>query len=415
MYASAWRIVFAVCGLCIASACGDEVDGQWMRSELKFPLPMPMLIIEHGYPAETHTVTTDDGYILTLHRIPFSPVSNNTKNKRPVVFIQHGLLSSSVDWIIMGPGKSLAYLLADAGYDVWLGNARGNVYSSSHVTLSPSSSKFWAFSWHEMGVYDLPAVLDYILESTEEKDLYYVGHSMGSTMFYVLMSTKPEYNDKIRHMVALAPVAYLRNTKSLFAAVTKYIPKGMLTELLYNRAFFPNTKYVNGPLRTLCKTGAITQGLCTNILFQIGGFDSNQINQTMLPILFTYFPAGSSVKAWTHYGQLMKSGMFRQYDYGFVRNLMNYGNTKPPEYNFAVITSSTSMLVGSNDWLATPEDAGILYRSLPNTPEYYTIPHPEFNHFDFLWAVDVKSLINDKILQILKNHTDVQNNLIIAY
>jgi hypothetical protein len=53
----------------------------------------------------------------------------------------------------------------------------------------------------------------------------------------------------------------------------------LLTELLYNRPFFPKTKYVNGPLQKLCKTGAVTQGLCTNILFQIGGFNSHQINQ----------------------------------------------------------------------------------------------------------------------------------------
>jgi lysosomal acid lipase/cholesteryl ester hydrolase len=83
-----------------------------------------------------------------------------------------------------------------------------------------------------MGVYDLPAVIDYILRHTGQKNLYYVGHSMGSTMFYVLMSSKPEYNTKIRHMVALAPVAFLRNTKSLFAVATKFIPKGVSSKTL---------------------------------------------------------------------------------------------------------------------------------------------------------------------------------------
>jgi lysosomal acid lipase/cholesteryl ester hydrolase len=82
-------------------------------------------------------------------------------------------------------------------------------------------------SWHEMGVYDLPAEIDYILTNTSQKDLRYIGHSMGTTMFYVLMSKKPEYNAKIRHMVALAPVAFLRNTKSPFASMTKLLPSGV--------------------------------------------------------------------------------------------------------------------------------------------------------------------------------------------
>jgi pimeloyl-ACP methyl ester carboxylesterase len=80
-----------------------------------------------------------------------------------------------------------------------------------------------------MGVYDLPAEIDYILKNTSVKNIHYVGHSMGSTMFYVLMSTKPEYNAKIRHMVALAPVAFLRNTKTPLASTAKLFPSGVGT------------------------------------------------------------------------------------------------------------------------------------------------------------------------------------------
>lgn len=59
----------------------------------------PQIIARHGYPSETHTVVTEDGYLLQLHRIPGS--KNGTLGGPPV-FLQHGLLGSSSDWIING-------------------------------------------------------------------------------------------------------------------------------------------------------------------------------------------------------------------------------------------------------------------------------------------------------------------------
>lgn len=41
----------------------------------------------------------------------------------------------------------IAFLLADSGYDVWCGNARGNTYSRSHVYLKPQDKKFWDYRY----------------------------------------------------------------------------------------------------------------------------------------------------------------------------------------------------------------------------------------------------------------------------
>ncbi|KAL0110383.1 hypothetical protein PUN28_013789 [Cardiocondyla obscurior] len=57
----------------------------------------------------------------------------------------HGLLCSSACWVVAGPGKDLAFILADEGYDVWLGNARGNMYSRKHYLPDIKKELYWDF------------------------------------------------------------------------------------------------------------------------------------------------------------------------------------------------------------------------------------------------------------------------------
>lgn len=112
-----------------------------------------------------------------------------------------------------------AYLLADLGYDVWLGNARGNRYSRTHITFNPDGGRsdrrrFWEFSWHQVGTIDLPRMIDHVIEQTGVERIHYIGHSQGTTSFFVMASERPEYNDKIIAMQALAPVAFMSNLRS---------------------------------------------------------------------------------------------------------------------------------------------------------------------------------------------------------
>lgn len=70
------------------------------------------------------------------------------------------------------------------------------------------------FSWHEIGIYDLPATIDYILNKTGYSDMYYIGYSQGTTVFFVMATERSEYNAKIRGMCCLAPIAFLSNQRS---------------------------------------------------------------------------------------------------------------------------------------------------------------------------------------------------------
>ncbi|XP_065776066.1 gastric triacylglycerol lipase [Muntiacus reevesi] len=351
-----------------------------------------------GYPSEMHKVITSDGYILQVYRIPHGKNDANRLGQRPVVFLQHGLLGSATNWISNLPNNSLGFLLADAGYDVWLGNSRGNTWAQEHLYYSTDSPEFWDFSFDEMAEYDLPSTIDFILKRTGQEKLHYVGHSQGTTIGFIAFSTNPTLAEKIKVFYALAPVATVKYTQSLFNKLA-LIPHFLFKIIFGNKMFYPHNIFEQFLGVEVCSRETLDV-LCKNALFAITGVDNKNFNMSRLDVYIAHNPAGTSVQNTLHWRQAVKSGKFQAFDWGApFQNLVHYHQSTPPIYNLTAMNVPIAVWSGGNDLLADPEDVYLLLSKLSNLIYHKEIPN--YNHLDFIWAMDAPQEVYNEIVSLM--------------
>ncbi|XP_015112843.1 lipase member K isoform X2 [Diachasma alloeum] len=320
------------------------------------------LVERHGYTAESHVVTTDDGYNIRIDRISGSPSSPEAPGK-PIVYLLHGIGVASEAWVLWDPNNSLAFLLADAGYDVWLANMRGTTNGRSHRTLNPDEdNEFWDFDLTTIATRDLPAQIDFILDRTGESKLTIIGHSMGTTLSYIFLSEKPEYNKSVNLVVSLAPIAY-------------WHPKTLgLIRILMNASFHT----VKEEIRHLLE----------------------------------YAPAGASLKMLYHYLQNVNSGGFHKYDYeSSAANLQHYGQRTPPEYNLRNVEAPVVLIYIKTDFFAPEISTRILEEHLPNVVVSEAVRDKDFIHSDFILHKNGGDIIHGRVIQLIDEILKIKKKL----
>ncbi|KAI5635271.1 alpha/beta-hydrolase lipase region domain-containing protein [Phthorimaea operculella] len=365
------------------------------------------LSAQHGYPSEEHSVTTEDGYVLKMFRIRKGKNCEGPVKKPPVI-LMHGLLQSSDVWLDAGPDAGLAYLLSDACYDLWTGNQRGNYYTRTHKTLNPDTdAKFWEFSVDEIGYYDIPAMIDYVIKHTGSKKVNYIGYSQGSGTFYAMCSERPGSCDKVSVQIGLAPASRQTHTKSVsYKAMCTVIEK--LRGVLATAGVYEvlSKGYLSQAfMEYLCQWPMMSNSLCYTVNAIADAYHPGSITNQTNQILFSHFPAGTSSQNIARYAQSFRTPYFEKFDYGKEKNLELYGSERPPQYNLSAVTVPVVIIYGKNDHLVDPKDVHWLRRQLPNVLETVEVKDPLWNHMDVSYSQYTNELIFPKINEYLMEYS----------
>ncbi|CAH0553693.1 unnamed protein product [Brassicogethes aeneus] len=353
------------------------------------------VIKQYGYPLEEHEIITSDGYILTTHRIKHGKNGNIT-NKNPIL-LGHGLGVTSEIFLALG-NTSLPYYLADNGYDVWMMNARGNYFSRNHTHLNPDTDKrFWNFRIDEIACIDLPTNIDYILNITEEKALFYIGHSQGTTTFFMLTSAMPEYNKKIKLSVSMGPSVYYIFNENVYDLLTL---GGQLLNIIEGLNIL---ELGNDMIRTFLREMCTKQfeARCVE-MFEFVANAEFKFDTKIFHWVLRTTPSGLSIYQFRQSIQLATSG-FRYYDYGGKGNLKKYNSRRPPEFNLTNSRALSALFYSDGDWITSPEAVRVLGKNLPNVINY-KVPLKEFTHFDFLIHLDVIKLVYLPMINLMKKY-----------
>ncbi|XP_050516831.1 uncharacterized protein LOC114341129 [Diabrotica virgifera virgifera] len=365
------------------------------------------IISKYGYNFEEHIVISEDGYRLFVYRI--LPKGNSSFNQP--LLLMPGMGGSPEFWLLQG-AESIIFLLADKGYDVWLSAVRGTVDYDEELKKFKDEEDYWNFSFHEIGIYDLPALTDYVTKRTKSKVIF-VGHSMGSTASYVYAIEKKTHAERnLKGLVSLGPAAYMGHTQGFF----KFI--GPKNEWVWDFTkkigcyAVSNTYTKRWITSLLCSQYPGVLG-CYYFYGYMSGLSPSEERPDMVPLFFSVMPSPISMRTLAHFGQLIETTRFQKFDYRDDQiNLEKYGSLKPPDYNISQISLPVQLFTGTYDFSSSDKDVDILYQQLKKNgvkTSKYVFP---FAHADYLMGRNYKEFYKSLLRAIRELHSKHKMKLV---
>lgn len=372
---------------------------------------------EEGFILEKYEVETEDGYVLNLWRFNESLdtlTQTELSNRVPVLMV-HGIMDTGTFPMYNYRNNSMAYVLFDAGYDVWSLSTRGTTYSMNHKTFTTDSEEFWDFSFSQIGQYDIPAAIDFILDGHSiYSSVFLVGHSMGTTSIQALLTAHDRWNfdtSKVRGAVMLAPAIHIKGCQT--AVIGTLLEKQSETILL------KEVKRLFGTKSILEHTGVVSEipdicyknpELCLEFEQAVAGVnpDSTSIDKDRMYVYVNFYPAGSSVQAVNHLIQLAKRDVFADYDYGKIENKARYGTTSYPTFDPSDFPKEIPLYVmyGGQDALVVKDSAEKFIKEMQtaNINDFRVKELENYSHGDFIFGMHAKDEFIDDLIEFFEDY-----------
>ena len=262
----------------------------------------------------------------------------------------------------------------------------------------------------QFAFHDIPDSIDYILSTTSQPSLSYVGFSQGTAQAFATLSIHPTLNDKVDVFIGLAPAmspAGLHN--GVVDALIKASPE-VIFLAFGRRSILSSATMWQAVLYPPIFVRIIDMSL--TFLFN---WTSKNITPHQKLAAYPHLYSFTSTKSVVHWFQIIRNKSFQMYDDDIQVPLSigagerYYKVAKFPTRN---IKTPIVLVYGGSDSLV---DINVMLKELPQHTIAKEIPH--FEHLDFLWAQDVEKLVFPHVFEALDDYarTELSRERLLTY
>ena len=208
--------------------------------------------------------------------------------------------------------------------------------------------------------------------------------------------------DRLNTFIALAPIVNLENNPSEALQEVSYHWKPVVDLVEGVGVYELRDPKTEKRLTKICQM-QLLDDVCSLIDTWFSKMPPYE-DQTSWDLVSTLPQSSASIKQLIHYGQIIKTGVFKQYDYGSDEdNIAHYGNSTVPELNLDNISHEVpiAIFVGVQDNMADPLDVAWLRNKLGDKVVKY-VELDQFDHQSFsigknmTWTADVLEFLDKK-------------------